>query len=166
LEAGGVAKFLMEFKDAFWEKQSPGIREISNLGFLFSDAGVPTWWSQRPAPVPLLTGWLAGPITRELPAETALLGEAVKSLAYIFDCREEKIFENLRTSRIINWMSDPFSRGAYAYATVQTREAVKVISKPVAETIYFAGEAFYDGDAMGTVEAALGSAKQVVKKLL
>src|SRR5436190_4277782 len=155
LETGGVSKFLFEFKNAFWEKELPGVRQISNLGFLFSDAYVPTWWTQRPSPAPLLTGWLAGPITRELPTENTLISEAVKSLSYIFDCREEKILENLQTSRVINWMSDPLARGAYAYATVNTRGAVEVLSKPVAKTIYFAGEAFNNGDAMGTVEAAL-----------
>ncbi|HWA32859.1 MAG TPA: FAD-dependent oxidoreductase, partial [Cyclobacteriaceae bacterium] len=46
IETGGVIKFLFEFKDALWEKPGSGFRQMKNLGFVFSDAPVPTWWTQ------------------------------------------------------------------------------------------------------------------------
>jgi monoamine oxidase len=66
----------------------------------------------------------------------------------------------------VNWVSDPYSYGAYAYTTVETVEARRVMLTPIADTLYFAGEAFYEGTAMGTVEAALVSGKQVAAKIL
>jgi len=40
------------------------------------------------------------------------------------------------------------------------------LNVPVEETIFFAGEAFYEGPSFGTVEAALVSAKNVVEKVV
>jgi monoamine oxidase len=36
----------------------------------------------------------------------------------------------------------------------------------VDNTLFFAGEGLYEGSLMGTVEAALASGKEVVKKIL
>ena len=54
---------------------------------------------------------------------------------------------------------------AYAYPTVHGRQAVPFVSQAVKDTIYFAGEAFYEGAAMGTVEAALQNGKEVAAKM-
>ena len=60
IQTGGVIKFLVEFHERYWENENEGSRKMTNLHFLFSDADVPTWWSQNPSPFPLLTGWLDG----------------------------------------------------------------------------------------------------------
>jgi monoamine oxidase len=165
IETGGVIKFLFEFNDSLWEKPGSGFRYMKNLGFVFSDAPVPTWWTQLPSPFPLLTGWLSGPITAKPRDESELLSEATQSLSYIFDCPVETINANLVATRVVNWVEDKFSLGAYAYKTPQTASALKTISQPVSDTIYFAGEAFANGKEMGTVEAALVSANDAVKKM-
>lgn len=164
-ETGGVIKFLFEFKDAFWEKSYPNVRQMNKLGFIFSDAFVPTWWTQKPYSAPLLTGWLAGPATHQAENDQTLLKKAIESLAYIFGCHQDFIQDRMRNSRVINWLNEPFSLGAYGYKTINTPEVLRVVNEPVEETIFFAGEAFNDGEEMGTVEAALNSAEQVVKKI-
>ncbi len=73
--------------------------------------------------------------------------------------------EKITGSQVINWVTDPFSRGAYSYGTVKGTDAIKFLSKPVESTIFFAGEAFYDGTLMGTVEAALDSGLKTAKKI-
>jgi len=49
---------------------------------------------------------------------------------------------------------------------VDSIQAKKLINSPIEGTIYFAGEAFYEGPSFGTVEAALVSAKNVVDKIV
>jgi monoamine oxidase len=48
--------------------------------------------------------------------------------------------------------------GGYSFPTLQSTEARKLIGTPVENTIFFAGEALYDGKNGGTVEAAISSA--------
>jgi monoamine oxidase len=72
----------------------------------------------------------------------------------------------LVSSQIFNWTADPFTRGAYAFSTTGTEEARKIMMHPVEETLFFAGDAFYDGLEMGTVEAALTSGLRVCEEVL
>lgn len=167
IETGGVIKFLFEFNEAVWETNGPkDFRKFPDAHFIFSDAYVPTWWTQRPSKVPVLTGWLSGPITNKISLnEEELLNEGVKSLCYIFDCPEDKLRSMLRATKVVNWMKDPFSLGAYAYKTVDTPKAIELLSKPVDDVVFFAGEAYYSGPEMGTVEAALASGITAAKKI-
>jgi monoamine oxidase len=167
LEIGGVIKFLFEFKDEFWERKSESaFRKMPGLNFLFSDAFIPTWWTQKPSTTPLLTGWLAGPVINSIQQDdAALLTKALETLAYLFNCKADDLQKEIRTAKVVNWATDPFALGAYAYKALNTSEQLKIISAPVASTIYFAGEALYDGPEMGTVEAALASGKSVAEKI-
>lgn len=168
LEIGGVIKFLVEFKDRIWEKPfAPHFRQMPGLNFLFSDAFVPTWWTQKPSNVPLLTGWLSGPIVQTLPHDDqSLLEHGFKSLGYLFGCKEEQLMKEIRAAKVVDWSVDPYSMGAYAYKTLQTSAAIEFFSVPVEDTIYFAGEGLYDGPEMGTVEAALASGRAVSERML
>ena len=168
LEIGAVIKFLFEFKDRFWERgNSTEYRQMPGLNFLFSDAFVPTWWTQKPNDIPLLTGWLAGPIVQTIQQDdSSLFTEAIKSLAYLFGRQPDQLVKEIRSARVVNWSADEYSRGAYAYKTLQTAEAIKIFSDPVENTIFFAGEGLYDGAEMGTVEAALASGKAAAEMIL
>jgi len=137
------------------------------LNFLFSDAFVPTWWTQKPNDIPLLTGWLAGPIVRTIQQDdSSLFAGAIKSLAYLFGCQPDFLMKEIRSARVVNWSADEYSRGAYAYKTLETAAAVKIFSDPVDNIIFFAGEGLYNGAEMGTVEAALASGKEAAEKIL
>jgi monoamine oxidase len=70
-------------------------------------------------------------------------------------------------SKVINWTTDPFTRGSYSYATVDMEKHMTVLRNPVEHTLFFAGEALYTGHhAKGTVEAALSSGAETASKLL
>jgi monoamine oxidase len=160
---GSIVKLLLEFKNRFWEG-----KDHSQLGFVLSGEEIPTWWTQYPARSNVLTGWLGG-----LPAERKkklrdqeLLNMGIRSLANIFGKDVEELKNTLITSKIVNWTVDPFTLGSYAYDTVESHAARKVLSEPVDDTIYFAGEYLYEGPAMGTVEAALSSGMETAKKML
>jgi len=166
---GSVIKILLQFKQQFWRTiVGDSGTTMSNMGFLLSQAPIPTWWTQFPDEVPLLTGWLAGTKVESFKDKTDdyILNEAIQSLSIIFKLSAQELKEKLETHYIANWASDPFAKGAYAYAMVKTQEARKILNEPVANTLFFAGEALYEGPEMGTVEAALASGLRVANSLL
>ena len=143
---GSVIRVMLEFNRPFWEK---------DMGFLLSDQALPTWWTQAPSSKPLLTGWLPGARAKpyESHPEAELLALALSSLQKIFGFRPVPI-----AWRIEDWSQDPYARGAYSFPTVGEAAPRHLLNTPVADTLFFAGEALYEGDhTPGTVEAALVS---------
>jgi monoamine oxidase len=162
---GNVTKFLLEFDPSFWEKEV--LAKGENLAFIFSDAAVPTWWTQSPAGLPLLTGWHGGPSVLTKPRDSdSQLTAAIQSLAYLFECSATAVETNIVHDHITNWTDDPYSRGAYAYPMLGSQEARQVLGLGIENTLYFGGEALYSGPAMGTVEAALHSGQKAVREML
>lgn len=167
LGMGSVIKILLEFDHAFWEQAAEGLtRPLPELGFLFSDASIPTWWSQRPGTQPLLTSWLGGPAADPAAAPETLLAQALDSLAYACGTTPEWLRARLRAHRVLNWGADPWARGAYTYPTVGADAARRVLATPIADTLFLAGEALAAGPDGGTVEAALRSAVAAVRQLV
>jgi monoamine oxidase len=163
---GNVVKILLRFKTNWWADHDG--RNLADLSFLFSDnARVPTWWTQHPASHPVLTGWFAGPKADTVPRLSAseLVDMGLASLAEIFALPLERITQELVASTAINWGNDPFARGAYSYATPQTRQAQSILKKSDG-LIFFSGEALYAGPDMGTVEAALASGRETAQTIL
>ncbi len=163
---GNVVKINIEFDSLFWENN--GARSMPGAGFIFSDVAIPTWWTQEPVKVPQLTGWLAGPPADEynhLPDE-AVKAKAIESLAYIFGTTSQLIEQKIIAYIITNWHNDPFALGGYSYETLQSSVAKKIMMAPVNNTLFFAGEALYEGSHNGTVEAAFTSGRNAAKMML
>jgi monoamine oxidase len=168
---GSVIKIILEFREAFWkEKETKEItgENLNDMGFLFTDTRIPTWWTQLPNERPLLTGWIGGPEAEQLKnlSDEEILNEALNALAFVFQTSKDSLRENLKAWHVANWGADPFAHGAYSYVTVHSTAAKKVLSEPIKETLFFAGEACYTGTEVATVEAALGSGKEVAAKVL
>lgn len=165
---GGVIKILLEFDEAFWfDKQFLKTNKTNEPFFIFADTFIPSWWTQFPDKKPLLVGWLAGPDanTHSNLNEDELFEKAISSLAAIFRIAPGDLDKKLRAYKIFNWVKDPYCRGAYSYSTIATKTAVKVLKKPLQNTLYFAGEALAKSGT-GTVDAALQSGEEVAKKIL
>lgn len=165
LGMGAILKILLQFDELFWEQLS---KETEDMLFLFSEQKIPTWWTQHPVKTGLLTGWFGGPPAAELKDNTdeEILRIALQSLASIFNLPVGELKTKLTASRIGNWTSEPFTRGSYSYATVNSTEARALLNTPVENTLYFAGEGLYEGSEMGTVEAALASGKNVADMIV
>lgn len=159
LGSGNVIKVLLEFDTHFWPE---------NMGFLFSDEAIPTWWTQLPDKSNLLTGWLGGPKTEQYKniADGIILEAALTSLSNMFNLPADTLNMQLKAWHVANWQQEPFIQCAYTYATVGSESAKEVLKQPEANTVFFAGEAIYTGTAAGTVEAALTSAVNVVRDIL
>ncbi|MBV8751299.1 MAG: FAD-dependent oxidoreductase [Hyphomicrobiales bacterium] len=163
---GNVIKILLRFTHKWWA--DVGAHDLSDLSFLFANTRVPTWWTQHPAEHPVLTGWFAGPKADAVPRLTAneLVEMGIASLAETFDVSAERMKRDIVASTAINWGNDPFARGAYSYATPQTRQAQSILKQPTGGSIFFSGEAVYAGPDMGTVEAALASGRETAQTIL
>jgi monoamine oxidase len=163
---GKVVKILLRFTTRWWTDYAG--RDLADLSFLFSDAAVPTWWTQYPASSSVLTGWFAGPKADTVAqlTESDLVDMGLTSLAEIFGLTMDRMKRDLVASRAINWGNDPFARGAYCFATPKTRQAQSVLRKPNSGGVLFSGEALYVGPDMGTVEAALASGRDTAQTIL
>ena len=153
---GNVIKILLRFETRWWRDRHAG---LGDLLFLFSEETIPVWWTQRPTEHPVLTGWLGGPPTAALGGldRAALIELGLASLTGIFGLSGDELAQQLVAAEAINWAHDPFARGAYSWATPQTRAAQAVLASADGGAIHFSGEALYRGRDMGTVEAALSS---------
>jgi len=163
---GKVVKILLRFATRWWTDYAG--RDLTDLSFLFSDAAVPTWWTQYPTSSSVLTGWFAGPKADTVAhlAESELVDMGLASLAGIFGLTMDRMKRDLVASQAINWGNDPFARGAYCFATPKTRQAQSVLRKPNSSGVLFSGEALYVGPDMGTVEAALASGRETAQTIL
>jgi monoamine oxidase len=159
---GSVIKICLQFDRSFWEERS---KEIS---FIISDQKIPTWWIQMPARSSMLTGWLGGPNAKALmhTDESIIVESSLESLANIFSIEYDILKARLQANKVIDWSRDLYSLGAYSFATTQTAGAKKILQQGIQQTLFFAGEALYDGDSPGTVEAALTSGKNVAKHII
>lgn len=158
---GSVVKVYLQFSAPFWFEYR------KDIGFLLSEETIPTWWTQLPDSTPVLTGWLGGPQAAKFKdaADEAIIQQALQSLANIFSMSVEQLKTLMTASHVVKWQANEFSLGAYSYSKLFTAGARKLLNEPVQHTLYFAGEAYYDGEAGGTVEAALHSGLSVSKLL-
>jgi monoamine oxidase len=165
---GGVIKFLLEFDEAFWlAKKFLEERNIPPPSYIFSDAIIPTWWTQYPSKNPLLTGWLAGPASYKMKnySERKLKKLALESLSTVFLMPVKQLENKLKASKVVNWINEPYILGGYSYPTLDTEKAGKILRQPAENSFYFAGE-YAAENSLSTVDAALQSGKEVAEKIL
>ncbi|MDB5111481.1 MAG: puo 1 [Mucilaginibacter sp.] len=168
---GAIIKILMEFDDIFWEDQYTeqlAGKSLKTMGFILSDQPIPTWWTQAPEHSTVLTGWLGGPAALEKKdtTEEDILRLSLQSLAKIFSRDPLWLKDKLVAFAVVNWTNKPYTRGSYAYDTVNISASRQLLNQSVHNTIFFAGEYLYEGTAMGTVEAALTSGKGVAEQII
>ena len=165
---GSVIKMLLRFDLAFWnELRDDKGNQMKDMGYLFSDRYVPTWWTQFPNPSTVLTGWLGGPKAAALKeaSDETILEHSLITLSEIFSVDKEMLKKKITSWRIFNWGADPFAAGAYSYNTLATAECKKILMQPVEDRLFFAGEALGKDTDCATVEVALQSGKAVARQV-
>jgi monoamine oxidase len=150
LASGPVIKAALRFPSAFWQKRHSGV-----AFFHAPRAAFPTFWTPLPARSPLLIAWAGGPKATQ-PTMRAIRA----SLRSIFGRFEEpdQVF-------IQDWQADPFARGAYSYVLVDGEGARQDLAAPLADTVFFAGEATSSDDS-GTVAGALQTGERAAREVL
>ena len=166
LAMGPVVKLGLRFRHAFWETVDDG--RYADAAFFMAGVGpFPTFWTLRPMRAPMLVAWAGGPHGAALTSadEPAILRAALDQLNVLFGGRADPHGE-LVAAYVHDWMSDPFARGAYSYVTVGGGDAREVLARPLADTLFFAGEATASAEEGGTVAGALESGFRAARQVL
>jgi monoamine oxidase len=175
LVMGNVLKINLLFRTRFWEhvtvwdEQANAVRFDEAAFFHYPGAPMPTWWTQMPLRAPLLVGWAGGPRADRLRiasgGKQGIIDQALASLAQLFNLKAEEVDAEIEAAYIHDWHDDPFARGAYTWLPVSGLEAQQTLSLPVANRLFFAGEASSLGH-IGTVHGAIQSGQRAATEVM
>ena len=157
LASGPVIRVAMRFDRQFWASRAPGVSF-----FHTPKAPFPTFWTPLPMRGPLLTAWAGGPRAGRLTgaSERKLIGHALASVRSVFRDAPAPA-----QAYVQDWAQDPFARLGYSYVLVGGESGRAELARPVADTLFFAGEAT-EAEEPGTVAGALASGERAAKQLL
>jgi monoamine oxidase len=162
LKFGHVHRVTFRFDTPFWEDHA----KRKGLGFLFSKEKLfPTWWTTHPVISSVLTAWMAGSAAEDFPScpeQGTVEAEALQSLQRILNRKVPRP----QATHYHDWRADPFFRGAYSYVPVGRLPAREVLSKPVGNTLFFAGEATETNGHGATVHGAIASGRRAATQIL
>jgi monoamine oxidase len=166
LATGPVIKVLLHFQRPFWEELEQG-RYCDAAFFHLPGSAFPTFWTMLPLRAPLLAAWAAGPAAARLSGvgEKKIVATALDCLGAVFDGAAE-VQACFRGAHLHDWQADPYACGAYSYVVAGGGRARAALAKPLARTLFFAGEAAETAGESGTVAGALASGRRAAKQLL
>jgi monoamine oxidase len=170
IEMGDAARVVVRFRDCFWDRDgTPSSFHHPHLSFLVSDHPVmPTWWTNYPLLLPILNGWSAGPRAVELvkKSDEEVKRAALSALADILEWTPAEMDAEVVETYFHNWSRDPFAQGAYSYIRAGGMDSLRVLAQPIADTLYFAGEAIDTAWNTGAVHGALASGNRAAESIL
>jgi monoamine oxidase len=169
LRVGHVIRVSMTFRRRFWAEMKAEGESLAKMSFLFSkDSGFPTWWAFAPLDVPLLTGWAPADAAERLSSlsDDEICKRALNSLANVFHLPVEQCRKELLHAYTHNWQNDPYARGAYSYVAQGGMDTQREFAAPIANTLFFAGEATDFSGHHGTVHGAIASGYRAAEEIL
>lgn len=169
LEMGIARRVDFRFDAAWWmEPNRPAPAFVYGPFMHGKDQPFPVWWTTAPPTQPFLTGWLGGPRAEAMAGRTQdeVARLALQSAASIFGQTVGKLESRVRAVYTHDWSTDSFSRGAYSYGGVGAIAARETLRRPVAGTLFLAGEALAGDGLNATVSGALTSGLQAAGTLL
>lgn len=131
------------------------------------EAPFPTVWTSLPARTPLLVAWAGGPKALRLSGSSheEIVSHALHTLRLLFG-RRVPVKRYLEAVHWHDWQRDPFACGAYSYPLAGSSAATRrQLSRPVAETLFFAGEAT-EPEESASVGGAINSGRRAARELL
>jgi monoamine oxidase len=165
LEMGATARISLQLRDDAW----PGRDAFAAEGSLFTgQLPFPVWWISQRTPVPVVTGWggRSGALALTGLGEAERATVAVRELGAALGVEAHRLRESVVGAFHHDWLSDPFSRGAYSYPGVGGRHAGAELGAPVDSTLFFAGEATQSDGRNATVHGAVASGQRAAKEVL
>ena len=169
LEMGKVIRVTLRFRSDYWERLTGRDQPLSGASFLFSDdEWFPTWWTEMPRRIPIITGWAPFRSAEKLTAQsdTFLMEHAMTTLGKLLGCNADNLQKECEIAYSHDWQSDPFSRGAYSYGAEGSNGAQAQLAAPVEDTLFFAGEATDTTGHNGTVHGAMASGLRAAREIL
>lgn len=152
---GHVTKVILWFKQRFWEP----------FAYLSTNGKVATWWPSGTDAQPALTGYTGGLRALALDAldESEAIALSLGEIAALFGSRAREFFLG---GQRISWSKDPWSEGAYTYSQVGMGDARAKLAAPIADTLFFAGEATLTNGHLATVHGAIESGRRAADEIL
>jgi monoamine oxidase len=134
---------------------------------IYSAQNPPMWWSPskgRDVGFQVWTAFATGNWARELLA----LGEDGALQMGLTTLRAELSQPNLNPSamKLVNWRDDPFAGGGYSAALPGGSHARGELAKPLADRLFFAGEATAANLHSATVHGAFMSGQRAAREVL
>ena len=163
---GPVVKLALRFRTAFWERVHGG-RYRDGAFFMRADAAFPAMWTLMPLRANVLIAWAGGPRADALAGRerSALTAAALEDVRALFGAEIDPADE-LEATYAHDWQGDPYARGAYSYAAVGGVHARATLATPIADRLFFAGEATAPANEAGTVAGALMSGERAARDAL
>jgi monoamine oxidase len=157
MEMGNAVRIIFRFRERFWNSRE----ELAKMSFLHGERepDFSVFWSSAPLEAPILTAWAGGSkaVSSDPQAALAILGKLLG---------RSDLEDQLEATYFHNWGTDPWSCGAYSYVRAGGLTAADRLSKPVENTLYFAGEHTDVTGNWGTVHAAIASGKRAARDVL
>jgi monoamine oxidase len=170
-EMGKVIRIVLWFHHRFWDGLVPATSSttLSDMSFLLSDdEWFPTWWTSMPKKLPIITGWAPFQCAEKLSGQSRefVVERSLQTLGRLLNVDHHLLRGELRAVFFHDWQNDQFSRGAYSYGKVGSDGAQEELASPVADTLFFAGEATDMSGNNGTVHGAIASGYRAASQIL
>lgn len=155
LAMGQVIKLVLWFEYPFWPP----------FAFLYADGLILTWWPVYSEQGTALMGYTGGPTAQTLAAleEQAAIKQGLAEVAVLFG---KRAYETFIKGRWVDWSGEPWTRGGYSYTPVGAGDARAKLAAPVANTLFFAGEATSTNGHLATVHGAIESGRRAAGEIL
>jgi monoamine oxidase len=163
LAMGQVVKLVLRLREPIWDGHA-----CNGLDFIHApDNAFPTFWLRSRDDTHLLTAWAGGAHARALAgcSPSALVEQALDGFAASVAVARTRLAAAVVDHHFHDYAHDPFARGAYSYTRVGAGDAPSQLAQPLADTLFFAGEAT-DADYEGTVAGALASGERAAHEVL
>lgn len=115
----------------------------------------------------IVEGFIAGRKARAYSARSHadVVADVVRTLSTMVG--DPGLIDALEGSRVADWISDPYSKGAYTYQAVGGGIGTRrTLAKPLANTLFFAGEATHVKGEYATIHGALETGERAAREAL
>jgi monoamine oxidase len=159
---GQVVKVVLRFRPGRWTEVLPDSDFIH-----FTSGAFPTLWHEQRDGFHQLTAWAVGPKASRLEAFQLrdLIDHVAEELAALCGVSPTDIRDSMLSGHYHDFGHDPFSLGAYPYVRPGGSEAAVTLARPIADAVFFAGDAT-DSEHFGTVAGALASGARAASQVL
>ncbi|MDX2088770.1 MAG: NAD(P)/FAD-dependent oxidoreductase [Kofleriaceae bacterium] len=164
LAMGQVVKVVLTFRYPVWrDTVDESVAFIHQPGATF-----PTCWIRERAGSHHVIAWAGGPNARALAgcSHDEIVGRAIANFASFVGMPLPRVATAMRAAYMHDYASDPFVRGAYSYARAGGLDAPGILGRPLADRVFFAGEATsgpYEGTVTGALASGARSAGQILR---
>jgi monoamine oxidase len=154
------SKFVLRFSAPFWTEDT---------GSILGGTKIPEYWvasSGKNSTTPILTAFVMGERASYFQGmnETQIQTELLAELSLVYPTENPTAL--CTGIAIQRWADEPFIRGAYSYPSPESTGMREVLAEPLANKLYFAGEACNVNGHIATVHGAMESAYLACKSIV